>query len=156
MRKLVSVILVVVLLFLATTAIADVDISGCSYDELVQLVNEAQKLMMESDKWQEVEVPAGVYKIGEDIPAGHWDISPVRKGRNMLTWGKKLNEDKTGILSENDALIEVILLYDTENGLYKDGQQTFVSWELIDGQYIEISSGSAVFSPYQGNRFTFK
>lgn len=64
-------ILAIALLLSTTVAIADVDISGLSYDELVALVNKAQMEMMKMDKWQEVVVPEGIYIIGEDIPAGH-------------------------------------------------------------------------------------
>lgn len=51
-------------------------ISDLTYHELVELKNQLNLAMWNSQEWQEVSVPMGTYKIGEDIPAGHWTITP--------------------------------------------------------------------------------
>ena len=57
-------------------ALADLpDISGLSYNELVQLKDHTNLAMWNSQEWQEVTVPAGVWEVGKDIPEGHWSIS---------------------------------------------------------------------------------
>lgn len=57
-------------------ALADLpDISGLSYNELVQLKDHINLAMWNSQEWQEVTVPAGVWEVGKDIPEGHWSIT---------------------------------------------------------------------------------
>ena len=65
---------IVFLLVLSDITFAEVDLSGMSYDELVILKDRIDKTIWDSQEWQEVTVPQGLYKIGEDIPAGKWTI----------------------------------------------------------------------------------
>ena len=51
-----------------------IDLSGLTYNELVELKDQINLAIWECDEWQEVEVPQGIWKVGEDIPAGHWTI----------------------------------------------------------------------------------
>lgn len=44
--------------------------TGMSLSELQAEITEILQAMWKTDEWQEVEVPAGVYKVGEEIPAG--------------------------------------------------------------------------------------
>ena len=53
MRKIIAIIFVSTFVLASVVAVADVDISGLSYDELIDLVNKAQMEMMKMDKWQE-------------------------------------------------------------------------------------------------------
>ncbi len=70
----------VVLVFIPLISFADFpDISGLSYDELVQLKDQINLAIWNSNEWQEVTVPGGTWKIGEDIPAGHWSIRLAAK-----------------------------------------------------------------------------
>lgn len=68
------------LLFLAAVlliscAAADpVDLSGMSFDELVALRDQLNLAIWNSREWEAVTVPAGIWQVGRDIPAGHWDI----------------------------------------------------------------------------------
>ena len=79
MRKIIIMILALAMIPLA--AAADLpDISGLTFDELVQLRDQINLAMWNSQEWQEVTVPAGTWKIGEDIPAGHWSVRIVGHG----------------------------------------------------------------------------
>lgn len=74
MKKL--LILFLLLVLLAGSAAADpIDLSDMSFDELVALRDQLNLAIWNSQEWQEVTVPAGVYRIGKDIPAGHWSVT---------------------------------------------------------------------------------
>lgn len=74
MKKLLTVILILALL-VPFSAFADLPpLDGLTYDELVELKDQINLAIWNSDNWQEVTVPAGIWKIGEDIPEGHWSI----------------------------------------------------------------------------------
>lgn len=73
MKKLVSFFLTALLLFSAASA-DPVDLSGLSFDELVALRDQINLAIWNSQEWQEVTVPAGIWQVGKDIPAGHWSI----------------------------------------------------------------------------------
>lgn len=63
MKKIFALLLA--LFLLPAFSLADIpDISGLSYDELVQLNNQINLAMWNSEEWQEVTVPPGTYQIG--------------------------------------------------------------------------------------------
>ena len=121
------------------------DFSGLTLDQLISIQQQITSKMWETDEWQEVEVPVGVYRIGQDIPAGHWTIS--RKSRStMLVWGSALDESKTDIASGCTYSYELV-----------DGDNiSSVSWELTEGSYLVINNAPAVFTPFAGITLGFK
>ena len=98
MKKLLAVTLILALL-LPVAALADLpDISGLSFDELVQLKDQINLAMWNSQEWQEVTVPAGVWEIGNDIPEGHWTIRlAVEDQLTNVVCTDRLNEFKTDV-----------------------------------------------------------
>lgn len=87
MRRLLSFLMAVIIVFAASAALADVDLAGMSYDELVELQRAAAKEIMSRPEWKEVEVPAGQYTIGVDIPAGVYSVTPKNEYRGVyLRW----------------------------------------------------------------------
>lgn len=94
-------------------------------------------------EWQEVEVPAGVYEVGVEIPAGEWTL---RNNRSFLVGvGSSLDATKTTV--ENRKAYEYIKMNDYKNG-----------WtvNLIKGDFIEISDVVYFTIPVKGQGFTFK
>lgn len=151
MKKMVACLISLVVVFSFSVSLADIDISSLSYEELVDLVNEAQMLMMQSDKWQEVEVPSGIYMVGKDIPEGSWTITASANSLINLTIGSELSEDKLrvkGAYSQN--------LFGVDTSYYAEGKTYFVSVELTEGQYVGISGGNVIFTPQTGNSFSFR
>lgn len=64
-----------------------------SYDELVQLKDQINHAMWNSQEWQEVTVPAGVWEIGKDIPEGHWSFRlAVENQISNVVYTDKLDE----------------------------------------------------------------
>lgn len=152
MKKLFVIFLIFTIL-LPAAALADLpDISGLSYDELVQLKDQINLAMWNSEEWQEVTVPAGVWTIGEDIPEGYWTVTP--KDCIMSFWyGDKLNETKTGAGSGWSYDTGVVV---TLNGrIKKDGSWKYpdemhqVSIDMKTGMYVVLQY-ACIFTPYSG------
>jgi len=138
--------------FALQSALADVDLSGMSFDELVALKSHIDLALMSSDEWQEVSVPAGLYRIGEDIPAGKWTIRPSDGHTAEVYYGVGLKDGGSRI--DDRYSFEQITSPTDSYAEYNDIE--FVNWTLEDGAYIMIESSSVVFTPFSGNAFSFK
>lgn len=125
----------------------EIDLSGMSYDELVALKDRINLAMWESDEWQEVTVPIGIWKVGEDIPAGHWTIKIVEdKSYAKVVLGKDIDENEASIV----GVISDDLIASENHNFYKTVHRSEVSLVLLEGQYIWIQSCPVVFTPYTG------
>lgn len=154
MKKLFVVLFVLV--SLVSVAYAEIDLSGLSYDELVALKEQINIAIWNSQEWQEVKVPQGVWKVGEDIPEGHWTISVTPSGWVSVAYGKELRDNKKEISYFCDGYYQERLM----------GEDYFIAGEddlrSIDidakaGYYIAIEDGSVIFTPYSGKpSFGFK
>lgn len=134
--------LTLVLLMCAASALAEIDLSGMTWDELVALERQVQMAMWASDEWQEVEVPIGAYEVGVDIPEGYWTIST--DGIAMVRWGSSLDEYNVNIDFKD---------YINSSAL---DEETSVSWQLKSGTFIVVDFGSVIFTPYTGSSLGFK
>lgn len=149
MRKILALVLILLSLVSVSFAESTFDLSGLSYDELVALKDKINLAMWQSEEWQEVEVPQGVYVVGEDIPAGKWTIKAADGVKVYVYWGDALNETGTE-LSFNGKLYEYESLYSADHRFYEKGDTTEVSWDMKDGQYFIVDDGIALFTPYSG------
>ena len=102
-----------------------VDISGLTYDQLLALQKEVQAALWASPEWKEIRVPAGVYRIGEEIPAGRYAITAEKFGWLYLG---NLNRDKTAV---DDSAFA-----DFNQALIDDGET--VTWTLPEGKYLQL------------------
>lgn len=74
MKKFLCIFFIAV--FFCTCAFSDgINYSSMSFDELLLLQKQLTSEIMSRPEWKEVKVPAGSWKIGEDIPAGEYSIS---------------------------------------------------------------------------------
>lgn len=148
MKKAISLLCVFALILaLVPAAFADVDLSGMSYDELVALRDQINLAIWNSQEWQEVTVPYGVWKIGEDIPAGKWTITVCDGGSLFLRVGKVLNASGTDV----DGDYQFWLLKSHTRRSYDPADDLeSVTIDLHDGEYITIDEGSVIFTPYSG------
>lgn len=135
-----------IILFLALAmllpafALADVDLTGMSYDELVSLSKQVGMAIMQSDEFDSVTVPKGIWEVGVDIPEGTWIITPANQ-MCMIVYGKSIDE------SGND-----MNQYDSGNSgsdLYNSND----SWRLTAkaGNYICVKIDSAIFTSDTGS-----
>ena len=74
MKRFAALLLVAILLLAGSAAANPIDLSGLSFEQLVALRDQLNLAIWNSQEWKEVTVPAGVWKVGEDIPAGHWSF----------------------------------------------------------------------------------
>lgn len=143
MKKLITIVLILAML-IPTAAFADLpSLDGMTFDELVELREKLNIAIWNCQEWQEVEVPAGIWKIGEDIPAGHWTIrAKPPKGYYSCTYFDKINDEGTdpaygfngwtGILSARD-----------------DDRPHQVDLEMKEGYYFQCG-GPVIFTPFTG------
>lgn len=136
-------------LALCAPAIAEVDLSGMSYAELVSLKDQINLAMWQCQEWQEVTVPQGVWVVGEDIPAGHWSVSPVDGAWATISYGSKLSENGRSLDRSNDRFSEILV--NPSSRIFREGQDaTMIDFEAKTGAYIIIENGDVVFTPYAG------
>lgn len=148
-------ILFALILFTATFASADTfNLSGLSYDELVALKDKINLAIWNSQKWQEVTVPQGVWKVGEDIPAGTWTVTCTTEPgwrSCYFTWAEKLEPNGQEIEIEWGTRYDYLRLYNPNHRYYEVGDgDTSYTFTVRDGDYIVISDAPAVFTPYAG------
>ena len=137
-----KIILLVFVLILAASALAEIDLTGMTFDELLQLRADVDAAIWASDGWQEVEVMEGVYIIGEDIPEGRWAIKCTNPSGGMYT----LYPDKDAYLKGGASYIDLNIFNggDTVNTLFDNGQ------------YLKLSASTFIFSPMVGADLGFK
>lgn len=148
MKKLIaSVCALVLTLAMAVPAAAlDIDLSGLSWQELIDLRAAIMKEQLSRDEWQEVEVPQGLWKVGEDIPAGKWTIRCTMGRSTHIYVGDKLEKNNTAVdLTGSTAGVWKFVYRETEAGEMHE-----FSIDLIEGTYVQIDHCSATFSPFTG------
>lgn len=136
----------IMLLALSPVCFADVDLNGMTYDELVALKDKINRAIWDSEEWQEVEVPQGVWAVGDDIPAGKWTIKALPGGDTYIKIGVEVKDGGTDVNSKTSQRIK------DEGHSYYDSKSDITSWtfEFTEGQYVKIDNGPAVFTPYSG------
>ena len=138
-------ILVLVFMVVSSAYAEDIDLSGLSFDQLVQLQTRITMEMMQRDEWQEVTVPEGIYLVGRDIPAGKWNVKSSDPNSSFrINWSKALGADKNSL--EHD---------DTYN-FHSEYDGNTYALDLQEGFYIMIERHSVIFSPFTGHSLGFK
>ena len=150
MKKLISIILTLIMLVPAVSLADLPDISNLTYEELVQLKDKINIAMWNCEEWQEVTVPIGVWKVGEDIPIAHWSISlsPSTSAQwASIKYCDMLNE--AGTDAGNQFYCKI---YDYLNvaAPTNDRYPQTIDIDLKPGTYIIIGNASVVFTPYSG------
>ena len=156
MKKLIATILILALLLPAAALSDDIDLYSMTYDELVALHNRLNIIMWASENWQEVAVPPGVWKIGEDIPAGHWSIRPAENcGPDYVIYASGTKDDGHDVdLFAGPYIMECIC--DPGAEYYTLEYKTSTDINMEDGHYVRLDC-TMIFTPYSGKPdFGFK
>ena len=146
MKKLLACVLALILIGCA--ALAEIDLSGMSYEELVALKDQINLAIWNSAEWQEVEVPTGVWVVGEDIPAGWWTVRPATENEYFyVSVFDEINDTSSGPrpgcgFYENCEI-------SAEGEVFGTKIPTEASIELKDGWYFK-TTGYAIFTTYSG------
>ncbi len=144
MKRFILASLAAVLLF-SGSAIADpVDLSGMSFDQLVALRDQLNLAIWNSQEWQEVTVPAGIYQVGVDIPAGYWHISAKEYSYTQIYYFEKLNQFGT----DPDPLAGYLYQLFLKNLGGTDSVTADI--DMKNGMYFMAVSDSVIFTPYAG------
>lgn len=125
------------------------DVINMTYDDLVAMKDQLNHAIWNSEEWQEVEVPQGVWIIGEDIPVGKWTIKAADGLKTSVYWCDRLNESETS-MSWNGDVHEYKTIYSKTHHNYEKGDVTEVTWNFKEGHYFIVESGIAIFTPYSG------
>lgn len=137
--KRIAVSIVFILLMIPVFSLADVDLSGMSYNELVSLSKQVGMAIMQSDEFDSVTVPMGLWEVGVDIPEGTWIITP-EDGLSIVVYGSNIDE------SGND-------MNQFSRGNTSADLSSGDSWKVIakSGNYFCIRYGNVVFTSDTGS-----
>lgn len=148
MKKLLTILLALFLLMPAADAADLPDLSGLSYDELVELREQINLAIWNSEEWQEVSVPPGLWKIGEDIPAGHWTIKPgISHGYFYVWYFEEPNEFGRPFATLTKYVNQAIATEDFH--AFGDEYLHFTDFDMKEGWYF-YSDHTVIFTPYAG------
>lgn len=142
MKRLFCVLFILILLPIVSFS-EQFDPSGLSYFELMGLLGRVERALWACDEWTSVEVPSGVYKIGEEIPACHWSIQAY-DGTFMIIYGTELESHGASI--KHDSIIWSGFISNEPQFPNMLHQLDII---LEDGNYLELQ-GKAVFYPFTG------
>lgn len=137
MKKIAALLLALILCLGSLPAFADVDLSAYTQEELLALRDKINEELLKRGIEKKVEVPQGRYIVGEDIPAGTYTLKPKPNGFAVIEVWKNAS-------SKYNMFYESVSDYDKEY---------IGKLQLVEGNIVEITYGSFVFSPYQGLGF---
>ena len=146
-KALAFIVVAVLILSLAPASMAEWDLSGLSFDDLVALKDQIDLAIWNSQEWQEVEVPQGLYKVGADIPAGKWTIRAPSGKANYVKIGSQLDDNGTDVDYHGDLRM---IRGENYTGFLLSSACDFWTVDLREDQYVSITNGPAVFTPYSG------
>ena len=154
MKKILAVVLALaMLLACAPAAFAEIDLSALSFEELRDLREKVQLEMFARQEWQAVQVPQGLYLGGRDIPVGQWNVKALEGNRTTVKIGRTL--DDGGMQLKYPYLLDQTV-YDPKDRSYSPGDCSEYVITVTDGDYVEISRGSAIFETFTGLKLGFK
>ena len=112
------------------------DLSGLTHDELIELNQKISLLLFSEKLINGVEVPAGEYTVGKDIPSGTYYIEIIypKSGGHLTVY--KSEESRVAI---NESFLGEYW------GVVKIGKI-----EFSDGNIVRISDNALRFFPYTG------
>lgn len=144
--------LLFVLVLLPVASLSDLpDLSALSFDELFQLRGQALLAMWNSDQWQEVRVPAGVYEIDVDIPEGYWTLVPNSGDSVSYVYCDQLDETRSTFAHDCEIWQSYwVNAARTLNNEWKDKSSLHeLSLDMKAGRFIIIPC-ETIFTPYAG------
>ena len=146
MKRLYALLLVFVLFFSAS-AFADLpDISSLSYDELIELRDLIDTAILNTQEWQEVTVPAGIWEVGKDIPVGHWMVYPPDDDIGQVYYCEVVDYDRK--LPDSAGKYHTIVLAGKKSG-FANQTANYIDYDMKSGWFF-INNVTVTFTPYPG------
>jgi hypothetical protein len=125
------------------------DISSLSFDDLVLLRDRIDFAIWNSEEWQEVTVPPGVYEIGVDIPAGHWSVCPAKGcGPYYIIYASATKDQGHDVdLLAGFYILECVC--DPDAPYYSAEYKTSTDIDMAPGFFVRLDC-TMIFTPYAG------
>lgn len=135
-----------------------INLTAVTYEQLVSIKDQITLAIWNSKEWQEVEVPQGVWLVGEDIPAGHWTITCAGGSYTWIKLGTALDESGRRIDPWKSSFYYGESVYNPNNSHFdRITDMTSIDLQLKNGTYVIIEYANAIFTPYSGKpSFGFK
>lgn len=151
MKKMLISIIALVMIMPACSFADLPDLSGLSFDELVQLKEQINLVLWNSQEWQEVRVPKGIYEIGVDIPEGYWTLTAHSRDSESYIYCDQLDETKATFGPDCDIWENYWVNSARElNKDWKDPNALHeLSLDMKAGRFIIIPC-ETTFTPYTG------
>lgn len=151
MKRVFVVLLSALLLFPFASSMSDnIDLPQLTFDDLVELRDQLNLAIWNSDEWQEVTVPAGIWVVGKDIPAGCWTIRPYPNTYTSVTYCDRLDEYGQGVATGWRGWVYTLDGRSSESK-YFTHEYAQIDADLVEGMYL-IARGDIIFTPYAGKQ----
>lgn len=123
--------------------------TDAEFDSLVAIRDQINLAIWNSQQWQEVSVPPGVWEIGVDIPAGHWSVRPASGcGPAYIIYASATKDQGHDVdLFAGEYIMECIC--DPSASFYSADYKTTTDFVLESGRFVRLDC-TMVFSPYSG------
>lgn len=131
---------VAMLLAIPAAAVGEIDLSALTWEELLELKSKITMEQWEREEWQEVEVPQGLWVVGEDIPAGKWTVTCKTGYATTVRWGKYLDDSQTNIDYFRD-MGDSETVYNPNDRGYDAGDRTEYTFEPPEGKVVVETGG---------------
>ena len=126
-------------------------------EEIRKRIDEISELLKASPEYNEIIVETGVWKIGEDIPAGKYEIRPLEGEKTGIEYGTRVAED--GLQLDKARSIWATLV-DEKNTSYDKTEDLSVDyWTMEEGDFFAVvrEGKPAVLTTYIGREpFVFR
>ena len=111
MKKIISLFLVFVILSMPAALAEEIDVKKYSYKQLELIEKAIRHEMMTRPEWKRVTVPVGIWKVGDDIPAGTYSIRATPEGITSVILWRRAQDDYS---SNGLILCESVIFDDTD------------------------------------------
>lgn len=155
MKRIICFMIVIILVSSLSLA-ENIDLSNMSLRELVLLRKQVLNAIWNSNEWQEVIVPPGVWEIGSEIPPGHWSITPAEGlGPDYVIYGCATKDQGHDIdLFAGEYIMECVC--NPSSKFYSGEYKTTTDIEMEEGHFVRLDC-TMIFSPFIGKpSFGFK
>lgn len=124
-------------------------------DHLSKLQSLVNDKIFASDEWSEATIPAGIYKVGVDLPAGHWTFAAIGPYSTPIIQYYEKSDD-TGMFPNPDYRYFMQSIVSEDMLEYSGGGASqSIDIDLTDGWYFQTTE-TIKMTPYAGKNITFK
>lgn len=156
MKRVFAVLLALMLLIgCALAEPRTIDLNTMTIEELSDLQRSIQIYMFTHADWESVQVPAGVYQVGVEIPAGTWTLKPVADQYTYIMVTDALNLTRTDAGDDAEIYFSQTIA-SKGTTMYSIEPVSAFTVTLLDGMYIIIQDGDCLFTTPVTPAFQFK